>query len=330
MRLRILDSLQNAARGDKPSQPHKQQTFELSLRALQKSVEKNWRLLENPARLRIFTIDGLCAYLARQMPLMSRFGAQPSIADDPHLYYEQAAERTLALIENDKNSEEAENSQIVIAALRYLDNDANQLKKLLIKMLSMRDQWLHHAQQTITPEELQHTLQAVVNEELGAIASVLHLQWQDALKPLAQFAANNVPDAHSVSALRDWQTRLLPKAENLPMWQAVADLLLTGKNELRKTITVKDGFPADAKAEKQEFLAFLENIANINGVEEALARIRKLPKIENNEACWQIIATLSKLLNLAAAQLWLVFSAAREVDFSEVAHRVQRLPWRAI
>ncbi len=315
MRLRILDSLQNAARGEKSSQPHKQKTFELSLLALQKSVEKDWRLLENPARLRIFTIDGLCAYLARQMPLMSRFGAQPSIADDPNLYYEQAAERTLALIE------EAENSQIVIAALRYLDNDANQLKKLLIKMLSMRDQWLHHAQQVITSQELHQTLCNVVSEELAAIAKVLHLQMQDILMPLARFAASNVPDEHGLSVLRDWQTGLPIDAHSLPMWQAMADLLLTGKNELRKTITVKDGFPPEAKAQKQEFLAFLENIANINGVEEALARIRKLPKITNNEASWQIIATLSKLLNLAAAQLWLVFSAAREVDFSEVAHR---------
>ena len=79
MRLRILNSLLSAAAGEQPTLAHKETTYQLSQIALQKSEQKHWGLLENPARLRIFTIDGLCAYLARQMPLMSRFGAQRAL-----------------------------------------------------------------------------------------------------------------------------------------------------------------------------------------------------------------------------------------------------------
>jgi ATP-dependent exoDNAse (exonuclease V) beta subunit len=100
MRLRILDSLMRAANQDKPTEPHKQITYDLSSQALQHGQSKEWQLIENPARLRIFTIDSLCAHLARQMPLMSRFGSQPRVTDDAGALYAQAAEQTLALLED--------------------------------------------------------------------------------------------------------------------------------------------------------------------------------------------------------------------------------------
>ena len=100
MRLRILDSLIAAANQKKPNEVHKQITYELSLQALQHADTHNWQLIENPSRLRIFTIDSLCAHLARQMPLMSRFGAQPRIAEDASSLYAQAAAQTLALLED--------------------------------------------------------------------------------------------------------------------------------------------------------------------------------------------------------------------------------------
>lgn len=315
MRLRILDSLMNAAKKDEPSQAHKKITYELSLLALQKSQALDWKLLENPSRLRIFTIDGLCAYLARQMPLMSRFGAQPSIADDAGQHYQQAAERTLGLIQ------EKDVGDVVKLALRYLDNDANKLKSLLVRMLSMRDQWLHHTQQSITPEQLQATLRQVVGAELTAIAKVFNAPIQNALMPLARYAAGHLPCEHSIALLRDWETYLPTHAESLAMWQSVADLLLTGKSEVRKTVTVNEGFPAEGKAQKQVMLELLASLNDIPGAQKALSRIRVLPSLSNHQSSWEMVATLSKLLNLAAAQLWLVFQQAREVDFGEVAQR---------
>ena len=51
-------------------------------RALIRDKEQGWQLLDNPARLRIQTIDSLCTTLARQMPILSRFGSVPTIAED--------------------------------------------------------------------------------------------------------------------------------------------------------------------------------------------------------------------------------------------------------
>lgn len=315
MRLRILDSLIYASKGVEPELAHKKITYDLSLLALQKSNVLGWNLLENPSRLRIFTIDGLCAYLARQMPLMSRFGTQPSIADDVEQHYQQAAERTLGLIE------EGGVGEVVKQALRYLDNDANKLKSLLVRMLSMRDQWLHHTQQSITPSELQTTLSQVVADELAAIAKVFNTPIQCALMPLARYAASQLPCEHRIALLRDWESYLPTHAQSLALWQSVADLLLTGKSEIRKTVTVNEGFPAEGKEQKQAMLALLASLNDVAGVQKALSRIRVLPSLNNHQSSWEMVATFSQLLNLAAAQLWLVFQQAREVDFGEVAQR---------
>ena len=167
MRLRILDSLINAANQTPPDAAHKQITYQLSLQAIQHGQAKDWKLIENPSRLRIFTIDSLCGYLARQMPLMSRFGAQPRVTDDASTLYAQAAQQTLALLEDENHG------GVVKAALRYVDNDANKLSNLLVKMLSMRDQWLKQAQHEIDPEQLQDTLRYLVEQALEAAAQAL-------------------------------------------------------------------------------------------------------------------------------------------------------------
>jgi ATP-dependent helicase/nuclease subunit A len=315
MRLRILDSLLNAASGIVPSQAHKKITYDLSLAVLEKSLACGWALLDNPARLRIFTIDGLCAYLARQMPLMSRFGSQPTIAEDPAMHYAAAVEQTLALIDDD------DNNTVVIETLRYLDNDTNQLKKLLVRMLAQRDQWLHHAQQSVSPEGLEDALHYMVSEELADIASVINASIQDALMPFARYAASNLSCEHSVALLNDWHEQLSTSPNSLMMWQSLADLLLTGTGTLRKTITVKDGFPATDKVQKQAFVELLDSLRVEQRIEAALQRIRVLPNLTDHESSWSIIATLSQLLSITAAQLWLVFSQAREVDFIEVSQR---------
>lgn len=237
MRLRILDSLMKAATQDKPAQPHKQITYELSLKALERSAMLNWQLLENPSRLRIFTIDSLCAHLARQMPLMSRFGSQPRVALDAAALYAQAAEQTLALLEDNEHCE------VVKAALRYVDNNAAQLKNLLVSMLEKRDQWLHHAQFEVDAETLQQTLRHMVGQGLAAAAVAFDTRFQSELMPLARFAASQLPGEHPIAQLADWDTPLSIDADGLQRWLAVCELLLTNGNTIRAKVDKNIGFP---------------------------------------------------------------------------------------
>ncbi len=314
MRLRILDSLMLASKHTQPTQAHKQITYALSLLALQKSQAHNWQLIENPSRLRIFTIDSLCAYLARQMPLMSRFGAQPKVTNDAALLYTQAAEQTLALLEH------VEQCETVKTALRYLDNNAGQLTKLLVRMLEKRDQWLHHAQYEVNTSELQNTLNYLIKTGLTEAENALQPSLQQLLMPVARFAASQQPSAFNLASLIDWQSPLQSDVSDLPKWRALADLMLTDKGEPRKEagLNVKFGFPPtdQGKAHKK---SLVDIIAAINNT-PALHAIRGLPN-SNNQDDWQMIAALAKLLNLAVAQLWLTFQQAGEVDFVEIAQR---------
>jgi ATP-dependent exoDNAse (exonuclease V) beta subunit len=82
-------------------------------------------------RLRIQTIDALCASLTRQMPVLARFGAQPELVEDARPHYREAALRTLKDL-----SPEAER------LLAHLDNNLGTAVWLLSSMLAKRDQWL--------------------------------------------------------------------------------------------------------------------------------------------------------------------------------------------
>ena len=125
-------------------------------------------------RLRIMTIDSLCSSLTRQLPVLARFGAQPGIAerDEADALYEQAATRTLALLESrDRNT--APLAQYVARLFTHLDNDVGAATRLLAGMLARRDQWLRRAGSPPTRAELEAAF-ANERDRLLAAARALH------------------------------------------------------------------------------------------------------------------------------------------------------------
>ncbi len=318
MRLRILDSLMAATNQTPPTLPHKQITYDLSSEALEKSDANNWQLIENPSRLRIFTIDSLCAHLARQMPLLSRFGAQPKVADDASTLYAQAAEQTLAMLEHTTHGD------TVKTALRYVENNAAQLTGLLVSMLQKRDQWLSHANSVVDSTQLQNTLNYLIEQTLSNAENALPPALQQCLMPVARYAASNQPASLDIEALLDWQNVITSQPADLARWRAVADLMLTAAGEPRKEagINIKFGFaPSDeGRAHKKTLVEIVAAMQNTS----ALQAIRSLPYRADGAGAandWGMITALSQLLNLAVAQLWLVFQQAGEVDFVEIAQR---------
>ena len=110
---------------------------------------------------------------------------------------------------------------------------------------------------------------------------------------------------------------------DLRQWQAVAGLLLTGSGTLRKTVDKRLGFPADKEfaEQKKAMLDLLGELRGVAGLEEALAMLLKLPQPELSDGEWATVECFSRLLRLAAGQLWLAFQEAGEVDFIEIAAR---------
>ncbi|HVL36518.1 MAG TPA: UvrD-helicase domain-containing protein, partial [Burkholderiales bacterium] len=98
-------------------------------------------------RLRIQTIDALCASLTARMPVTSRFGAQPQLVEDATAHYREAALRTLGDL-----------NPWVERLLGHLDNNVAAAGGLLATMLARRDQWLRKTGNPPSREELEKNL----------------------------------------------------------------------------------------------------------------------------------------------------------------------------
>ena len=116
-----------------PDSAHEALTHRLARAALDRDRRLGWRLLEQPARLRIVTIDALAAALARQAPLASGLGALPAFVDDAQGLYREGARAALAAA-----SASDPHWQTFLA---WLDNDAETATRLIAGMLAARDRW---------------------------------------------------------------------------------------------------------------------------------------------------------------------------------------------
>ena len=127
------------------------------------AAEMRKRVLEKVApelapRLKIQTIDALCASLTAQMPVLAKFGAQPGIAADPSELYREGAARTLAEI-----------TPPVARLLAHLDNNVADATALLAQMLERRDQWLRSTGAAPTRAELEEALSSERSRLLNKI-----------------------------------------------------------------------------------------------------------------------------------------------------------------
>ena len=318
MRERIQESLALARDDAVPAAAHKRITRDLARAALARSLQRGWHIESQPGRLRLTTIDALCASLARQMPLLSRFGAQPAVAEEAKRHYEEAARRALDHLEG-RGEDQREHAEAVATALAHLDNDVTRLARLLAEMLARREQWRGIADLAAPEAAIGEALDALVSEELALIAGALDDSWQRAWMPLARFAAAQLGGASSGNLLADWGRPLAAAAEELPRWRALADFFLTLKGEPRKTVNVNNGFPA-GKEFKDAKDAMLAGLASLDGAAAAaLRRVRELPAPGHDHD--GVVGALARLMKLAAAELWLVFRESGEVDFGELATR---------
>jgi ATP-dependent helicase/nuclease subunit A len=117
---------------------------------------------ESSHRLRIETIDALCASLARQMPVLSRFGAPPEILEDASALYHEAAQRVLQ-----------ELSDPAARLLAHVDNNVDTATALIASMLARRDQWLRKTGNPPTRSELERSL-SLERSRLLERAKALH------------------------------------------------------------------------------------------------------------------------------------------------------------
>ena len=319
MRQRILEALHLGGADTAPAESHRRATWVLARDALARDRALGWRLLENPRRLRVETIDALNAWLARQLPMSSRLGAAPVIAADPEPIYRQTA-RDILLAAGGSEA----HAPHAAALLVHLGGRFSQAEGLLVALLKARDHWLGKIvpRRGVEPRELRATLDTAlchfVADELQRTYADLPLEALQELSELGARAAGRAPQLEALAPLADLTDAPAPEPAALPAWRALAELLLTKTGSWRRTLNKNQGFPPDAKAEKTRMLELLEALGECADP-AGLHRVRDLPEPAYPDAGWEMLEHLLALLPVCAAALDVAFAARGESDYIGIA-----------
>ncbi|KTD25881.1 UvrD-helicase domain-containing protein [Legionella maceachernii] len=322
MRERILSALKQVACGAKASTPHQEQTYRYAADALTHADKKNWRLLDQPGRLRIITIDSLCQMLSHAIPLPDQQVPFAQISESPEMHYRVAAKACLTHALEDKNTH-----QPLKTLLTHLDNRQDKILELFSELLSTRDQWLSslYSARMQSKANYEEMLAFIEQHELSRFVQAVPLAYRDELCSLACQMAHIESNSQSPRyALREWENF---NQINRKIASGLASLLLTSEEKLRKGfdhhVGLKRGSCEEAlfdklKADSKALLLKLDETAEFL---DTLIKIKNLPKPQYDPEQWQVLQALFVLLPLLVSHLHVVFTEQNEVDFSAIAQQ---------
>ena len=304
MRSRVVEALRDAATGHQPEKEHERITYENARGVLDHGRRLGWKLLENPAQMRIETIDALCASITRQMPWLARFGAPPEITEKSEPLYREAAHNTLRRLQDEERDGAL---GPVSKLLLHLDNQFATASSLIAQMLEKRDQWLRHVGVNTDLARVRAELERSLRKLIAAELERLH-------------ACFDADVANEIVALRELQSFPQPVLDNLADWEKVADLLLTKSGELRKRVGRSIGFHPN-HPHKRRCEELLSRLGGESDLVAALQRFRKLPAPAFEDSQWSAMEAVLSILPIAVAELQLVFRERGRVDFAELSIR---------
>lgn len=330
MRTRVYEALLLAAQNEPPSSSHLLTTWQLARNVLEKDANLKWHILDNPNRLRIFTIDALCSKIAKSAPLISQFGTLPEILEDPTQLYIQAARLLL---------EELNSKQYFVPALEkllsHLDNNYLTAQNLFVGMLWRRDQWLshimNHGNRTESRALLETGLQNIIRETLNRTSKLIPEELKKEIIILANFSRQQLLKAGSDSQICSIELNQFPDSgvEELSQWQVLVELFMTKAGTVRRTVNKTCGFPpaSDAlnlndelhfKQMKDRMCQLLQEIDQL-GLGAELQAIQLLPPAQYPDDQWEVVNALISLLPVLVAFLYTIFRDHNAVDFISIA-----------
>lgn len=325
MRHRIVRALADAGLPLAAGAPaHTQELHALAAAALAQSRARGWDLERNPARLHVQTIDGLNHWLAQRLPLAARIGLSATLVDDARPLYREAARRLVDALESgDSRTPPLER------LARALDHEPRRLAGLLADMLGTREVWLPKL--LAEPDKgrlragIDSLLQAALVAELSRVRDELATALSPDLFTVLGAAAAAWGAGSPLAPLSRLESLPAARAEAVPQWSALADVLLTASNPaIRKTVDRKQGFLAASEgppwpALKQHMKDALESLAGVDGIVPMLQRIRRLPPAALTEGQWERIEALVAVLPHAVAELIALFAERGSLDHPAVA-----------
>jgi len=327
MRNRVISVLATAENSEEQS-PSELELQYLAQKVLERNNKMGWNLIDHPVRLRVQTIDSLCMTLTRQMPWLSRSGANPMIIEDPEELYRQAATATLEHLDGSR----ADWQDSVQILLRNFDNDYLRIQSMLMNMLVHRDQWLRYvavnqSNKFSRRERLQSAWASVITSVLGRLSARFPKILADELVFCADFAARQLNSNGVESGICNCAgLTALPATspKELGVWKGIATLLVTSDGSWRKQLNKRIGFPAGQSQSveaKKRMLHVLASLAERPEILSDIKQIVSLPYAEYSDDQWSLLAALLDLLPVAVAELQLVFRNHSGVDYAEVSQR---------
>jgi len=333
MRSRIVNALIFAkAQDDPPSIKHELNTWQLAKAALAVNDTKGWLLIENPNRLRIVTIDALCAKLVSKMPILSQVGGDFSVVEYARTLYEQAATALLSQTTDDEHWAKA-----LGVLLLHCDNRIEKIIHLLVTLLSKRDQWLPYLGYLSSGQEhlqayFNHSLQQLIENHLQQLASAFPLSTTFTLMVLASDAAKvceELGKSDKIVCLKNCTTLPRSAASDLPLWQGLQELLLTKDGVFRKRLDQSVGFLSQSaakdktekairKEQQEKMKSIIAELGEVEGLSDRLFEVELLPDPFMSSVHLSVLQALGELLPVLVAHLQVIFQEAGQVDFIEV------------
>lgn len=314
MAARVLKALREAAENTPVVSLHEQRTRALASEALRRDAALGWELNENPARLQIQTIDSLCVRIAGGMPWIARLGALPRFTEQPEPLYREAARETLRLLALDPGL-----GASVATLLVHCDNRASLLIDLIAGMLGRRDQWLARSEEARRNPAAARTLfedhlRQVSAECLERLNHEFPPDLREDTLALARSAASQLPGS-PISACVTLTEFAGSDPACIPFWKALAELLITKSGTWRK-IPVK-GWSRTAR-EKQLWNRVMAGLNSQDALLSSFRELDHLPPVAFSGAQWEVMTAAFTVLQLAVAQLKILFRGQNEIDFNEL------------
>lgn len=332
LRERVLEQLHAAASG-RPmamdASSFERETRALAEAALAVDARLGWRLLEQPQRLRIRTIDALCAEIARTLPLLSGSGTSQPIEEAEPLHREAARRTLLELGGADGILNDA-----LLTVLLHRDGNLNDCEALLARMLEQRQQWgelvpldtesltEEHLDTQVRPR-LERSLETIISAALDRAVNAMR---QPDLVELTELAARLGTEPSYVlgeaSPIAVCAGRYEPpdvRAKDLEHWLALLHLLFTkdGKGWRKSFNPAYLGFNISYE-DRAALRTLVDRIQN-DELAATLRSIRGLPLACFPDEQWRVAKALFRLLRQALAHLKVLFAETGRCDFSEIA-----------
>lgn len=312
---RLVGALRRATDPTPPEETHEKQTWELARAVLERDHAEGWNLLQNPARLRIVTIDKLNAELAAQLPVLSGLGAPARTEERPDALYYQAVQALFEELEDPALDTSARDA--LEQLLAFSDNRQERVAPMLVSLLRTRDQWLGVVNHS-DPFEMEHVLRALIGDRLAMAFQVIGDNVRMELLAILHSSTSEQHQwAHAVGA---WPN---PVPETLSQWRSLCSALLTKAKTLRKKVTKTDGFPAKEAPtiRMNALLGTINDRPDAVALCEVLSDVIDLPDVSYPEALNVFRVALTHVLTRLVAHLRVIFESNAAVDFTEVALR---------